>query len=64
MCRYHLPVCAFVLLIANRLPGASPQVQSMTINVPAVERTVMVTYDLEADNAAEIIVEYTRENIV
>ncbi len=63
MCRYHLPVCAFVLLIANRLPGASPLVQSMTINVPAVERTVMVTYDLEADNAAEIIVEYTRDSI-
>ena len=62
MCRYHLPVCAFVLLIANRLPGASPLVQSMTINVPAVERTVMVTYDLEADNAAEIIVEYTPDS--
>ncbi|HCN08168.1 MAG TPA: hypothetical protein DIT01_09560, partial [Lentisphaeria bacterium] len=51
------------MLIANRLPGASPLVQSMTINVPAVERTVMVTYDLEADNAAEIIVEYTRDSI-
>ena len=64
MCRYHLPVCALVLLIANRLPGASPQVQNMTINTPVAERTVMVTYDLEADNAAEIIVEYTRDNSV
>ncbi|MDP7743702.1 MAG: formylglycine-generating enzyme family protein [Lentisphaeria bacterium] len=52
------------MLIANRLPGASPQVQSMTIDTPAVERTVMVTYDLEADNDAEIIVEYTRDNTV
>ncbi|MDP6450699.1 MAG: formylglycine-generating enzyme family protein, partial [Lentisphaeria bacterium] len=52
------------MLIANRLPGASPLLQSMTIDAPAVERTVMVTYDLEADNAAEIIVEYTRDNIV
>ena len=64
MCRYHLPVCAFLLLIANRLPGASPQVQSMTINTPSAERTVMVSYDLEADNAAEIIVEYTDDSSV